>query len=1146
MRFMRPHTRRVLLSTGAAFGALGLGVGGWPLSAASSLVQRPTAGPCRIEGVVSSGGTPLPGVTVTVRQGERVVWTTSTDVEGSYSVGLALGEYAVAAELSAFAPATAAVTFGDASCTTSLNLELRLASRAGTPVDVVTTAPAPAAGQAGPTPGPPQRFQSLAVTETASAPTATAAADTTELTSFNPEDDPAARLLPPGFSPDAAVESVAVSGSLVQLDRGQMNDRMQALQRGDFALGDPAAPGLVQGIGGRGGAGGGPADALGGGGRGGFGGIGGRGGGNRLQATATYGLGGSMFDAAPYALRGEPVQQRDYLQQNLSTTIGGPVRLPGLYNGTGRTSFNFSYTTARNENLFDQYATVPNEAFRGGDFSSSSTPILDPSIGAPFENNQIPLSRMSPAALALLRYIPEPNLSGDTRNFHRVDTSQSTTNTYSLRITHTLTQPVTGRGGRGGAGAGGGRAGGAGGGAGPQGGAGPGRGGRGAFQAPLNITMNATVNYRRNDGDRPNVFPLLSGATEGSTVSVPVTLNVRHGRLTHAINASFNRTRSSTLNAFAFDTDVTGLAGIGGVATDPFDWGVPSLTFSAFSAVRDIAPSRRTDRSWQLSYGLTRPAGTHTFRLGGSYSSQLNRTQSDSNARGTFTFTGLYTAGGPGTVRGSGQDFADFLLGLPQQATRQYSVTLDEVSAPVIIHGWQASAYFQDDWRLRPRWTVNYGVQYNFLAPYSEVNGRMVNLDAAPDFSAVDPVMPGETGPYSGQFPSTLVKADWNNVAPRVGVAWRANNRTVVRFGYGLTYNSGSYSAIARNLYQQPPFFQTGTSLGTLDQPLTLTDPFANITPGTVTNSYGIDTDYQLGLIHQWNVDVSRDLNRMWVAGATYIGTGGSQLDMLRAPNRGPEGLRLEDVQSFTWQSAEGSSRMHGVSLRLQKRQSRGISGSVSYTLSRSRDNTTATGGGATVAQDDRNLDAEWGLSSFDRRHQLSGNANVELPWGRGRQWLNEGGWLAALVGDWSVAANLTVQSGSPLTPRCSSCASDVARGVGGTLRANYTGDPIQLDNPTIDQFFNTAAFTVPSPGTFGNAPRNIIIGPGSRQLNAQISRDVLFGGNRGLTITVNATNLMNLVNYSGVDTNVNSPTFGQVLSVTGRRSVRLNVRFRF
>ena len=122
----------------------------------------------------------------------------------------------------------------------------------------------------------------------------------------------------------------------------------------------------------------------------------------------------------------------------------------------------------------------------------------------------------------------------------------------------------------------------------------------------------------------------------------------------------------------------------------------------------------------------------------------------------------------------------------------------------------------------------------------------------------------------------------------------------------------------------------------------------------------------------------------------------------------------------------------------------------------------------------------------------------------------------------------------------------DVARGTNGTLRANYDGQPISLGHATIDQFFNTNAFSRPPPGTFGTASRNLIIGPGSRLLNAQISRDVRLGGNRVVSVQVNANNLLNMVNYAGIDTVVNSPTFGQVLSVRPMRSMKLNLRFRF
>ena len=308
-----------------------------------------------------------------------------------------------------------------------------------------------------------------------------------------------------------------------------------------------------------------------------------------------------------------------------------------------------------------------------------------------------------------------------------------------------------------------------------------------------------------------------------------------------------------------------------------------------------------------------------------------------------------------------------------------------------------------------------------------------------------------------------------------------------------------------------------------------------------------MDKNYALGLVQTWNGDLSKDLRQVWNLGAGYTETRGASLDIVRAPNRGANGLRIPGVQPFLWQTSEGSSVLHAATFRVSRRPVKGIGGGVTYTLAKSRDNASSIGGGGTnVAQDDQNLAAEWGLSSFNRRHQLSANTNVELPFGPNRRWLAQPGVRQSLLRDWRFTTTFTWQSGTPYTPRITGAVSDVARGTNGTLRADYTGADISLANPTIDQFFNTSAFTVPAAGTFGSASRNMIIGPGSKQLNAQFARDVRMGGNRVMSIQLNTNNLLNMVNYGAIDTLVNSPTFGQILSVRGMRSTQLNLRFRF
>jgi trimeric autotransporter adhesin len=1088
--------------------------------------QQAPAG-CQVSGKAASANRPLPGVSIVARDGDTVKAATSTEPDGTYRMPLAPGTYVITAEFSGFTTVEHPVTIDLSACAATLDLTLALAPRVARAERAPTTAmpQRPAAQpQRGAAPAGAARFESLVIEQQAAA----------AFEMSQPERDPAAALLlPPGFSTEGPTQALAVTGSMASVDRGMMADRMEAIGRGEFdpitgeftAGFEPGEGG--QGMGGRGGGRGGPGGGAG---LGAFM-MGGRGRGqNAYNVQANYSLAGSALESAPYQLRPDsPARQQPYTRQNFGATVGGPFRIPGIYNGQRRTTFTLNYGGARGGTLFDQYATVPTEALRAGDFSSSIAPVVDPLTGQPFAGNRIPVSRMDPAALSLLRFIPAPNLPGDARNFHYTATTASAADNVNLRLTHMLTQPPQGgRGGPGGRGGGfGGRMG--------------GPGGRGAIQVPLTVTLNAQVQYRRNSNEQINVFPTLGGRSRGSTFGLPLSFNILHGRMMHTVNVNLSRTTSSSVNQYAWVEDVAGAAGITGVATDPFAWGVPQLSFAGLTAVRDLTPSARSDRRVSLAYSWTRPFTRHTLRLGGDVRMDRSDNQTDSNARGAFVFTGLYASGGGAVARGGHLDFADFLLGLPQQATVQYG------PGNVRMTGRSMSLYVQDDWRRSATLTLNLGVRYELLLPFVERDGRMVNLDAAPGFTAVAPVVSAGHGPFTGAFPRALLNADTNNVAPRVGFAWRARPGTVVRGGYGVSYNAGSYATIARQLAGQPPFAVTNAAFGTPADPISLATPFAAASPTETTNNFGVDRDYALGVVQTWNGDISRDLRQVWNVGATYTHTRGSSLDILRAPNRDPDGLRIEGVHPFLWQTSEGESVLHAGTFRVRRRPVRGIGAGLTYTLARSRDNASSLGGGGgTVAQDDRNLAAEWGLSSFDRRHQLAADTAIELPFGPNRPWLASGGTWAALLRDWRFTTTFTWQSGTPSTARVQGAVADVARGTNGSLRANYTGEPIRISGPSIDRFFNTAAFSVPEPGTFGTSSRNTIVGPGSRLLNAQLSRDVRLGGNRALTIQVNTSNLLNTVNYGAIDTTVNSPTFGQVLSVRGMRSSTVNFRFRF
>jgi hypothetical protein len=843
-----------------------------------------------------------------------------------------------------------------------------------------------------------------------------------------------------------------------------------------------------------------------------------------LQGSANYNFGGSVLDASPYPIRANSQTDPSYAKQQFGVTIGGPLRIPGAYDGS-KTTFFVNYAGGRSNNLVDQYATVPTEAMRAGNFSSLLVGPIDPVTGTPFLGGQIPQSRLDPSALALLNFFPLPNLPGTTQNYRRSVVAPSTSDQFNVRVTHNFSGAPGRRGGAGGGGRG----------AGGFGGRGAGRGGRSGNA----VVLNAQLQYRRNLSDVVNVFPLLGGTNNGSTWQVPVSLNVLRGRSIHNLQVTATRSSTAIRNGFAGVFDVAGAAGITGVATDSTQWGVPSLSFSSVTGLRDVAPDDRSDRRIQIGYTMTHPIRAHTFRVGGDARLDRSGGITTGDARGSYVFTGLYSAASP-VVRSSGLDFSDFLLGLPQQASVQFA-------EDVALSGRAFSLFVQDDWRIRGNVTLNVGARYEVVTPYTEANNRMVNLDVAPGFTAVDPVLSGGTGLYTGSFPSSLIAGDYNNLAPRVGVAWRANPRTVVRGGFGTSFNNGSYAAIARQLIAQPPFATTSTSIGSLVDPLTLSDAFATIDDSTTTNNFGVDKNYQLGVIKTWNVDVNHNFGRGWQVGGGYTGTQGTHLDVIRAPNRDPDGLRIDGVQPFLWQTSEGDSILHAATVRLRKQQARGIAGGISYTWAKSIDDASSIGGGGrVVAQDDRNLEAEYGLSSFDRRHQLAGNLFVEFPFGPNRRWLNQGGTVAALLSNWAVSMSFAVDSGTPFTARLVGATSDVARGTNGTLRADYTGAPISIDDPTLLRFFNTSAFAVPATGAFGSAGRNTIIGPGTQQVDASVTRDVRLSNTQVISIQVQATNLFNTVRFGAIDSVVNSPTFGQVVTIRPMRAVQLGVRFRF
>src|SRR5262249_41869004 len=284
-------------------------------------------------------------------------------------------------------------------------------------------------------------------------------------------------------------------------------------------------------------------------------------------------------------------------------------------------------------------------------------------------------------------------------------------------------------------------------------------------------------------------------------------------------------------------------------------------------------------------------------------------------------------------------DFADFLLGLPQQTSLQSGATTYNFRTNSF------DVYAQDDFRLRANLSLNLGLRYEYNGPYTETHNQIANLDVAGEFAGAAPVLPGENGAFQGSYPDSLVRPDRNNFAPRLGVAWRPAKQTVVRAGYGVNYNLAQYGTFIQNFAFQPPFAITSTNISSPANPLTLAEGFPS-TNAAVTNNFAVDPKYRLGYVQIWNVDVQRQLPRCVVMNVGYNGSKGTRLDVQRA-------ISIAGVQPFIYESSTGNSVYHAGTIRLRKRMAHGVSLSGTYLYSKSIDDASSIGGATgIVAQD--------------------------------------------------------------------------------------------------------------------------------------------------------------------------------------------------
>lgn len=1013
---------------------------------------------------------------------------------------------------------------------------------------------------------------------------------------------------------------------LAGFSEDDLRNRIQDMQRNGFSNGDIASTlsGVMQsgnfgpgpgGPGGeRGGPGGGGGFAAGGGPGGGFGGRGGGGGfggggfggfrgqnPNAWHGSIAYTGADSALNADNFVTTGRPLPKPQSDRNTLIASFTGTPYIPHLTTPNPKQFVFLSVQETRNTSPSAIQAIVPTQAQRYGDltgagtvYDNTGTPATNPNYGKPYGNTNcdpllatvdasptacIPANEITAAGTALINYYPLPNITplGTLDNYQANVNGSQHSSQISARYNRSFGQTTTRGRGFGGGGFGG-------------------RGGGGGQNrnAPPTLRQSIAENFAYSHSASANnsFSPLLGGSTVSNGYSLSSGYTVGYGRLNSSATLSWNRSRSLASNYFNYDpaTQAGILVGNTTLAAQRFYWGLPSVNLTDFSGLSDTSPTNTVNQTISFSDFVSWTHKRHNMR----YGFDFHRIHLDSIGTGgdlgSFTFSGFATenpqaqqcnantdAQGCKEYGATGSPVADLLLGLPQSSSITAGLN------KIYLRGNSWDWYVQDDWRAKSNFTFNYGLRWEYFSPYSEKYGRLVNLNIAGSGSSITinnvcaapaPGVVGTTGCSSVNPGSTLVHPDKSDFSPRVSFAWSPKfawtKNTVVRSGYGINFNTGQYSRFATLLAFQQPFAITQTNtISTPASPtnctfanMTLTNAF-NCSTQTTQSNYGVNPNYRLGMVQVYNLGVQRTLPQGIVLNVDYTGAYAGNLDIVRAPNRTFAGIANPNSVPFRYEDSLGYLRSNALAVNIRNRMHKGIALGATYTYSHSIDDASSVGGsGNSIAQDDTNLGAEEGNSSFDRRHVLGGNFVIEPPFGPNRAFFNRGNLTSKIMDGFNVSGTFTFASGGWATPVYVGLPSEVATGNFNTLRPNrIAGQPIAGPG-TEKEWFNTAAFNQGVPTGYGNATRNSIELPGTVSVNGSLSRTVTLGETRSIEMRINANNVFNTVQYSGVNTSIPQPcgtsgtqtcstfvsqdTFGQVTSAAGMRSFSYVARFRF
>jgi len=865
---------------------------------------------------------------------------------------------------------------------------------------------------------------------------------------------------------------------------------------------------------------------------------------NQLHASGWEFLRNNIFDTRDHFKDvnpdGSPAPPAAFRQNQFGAMVSGPVLLPKLYSGRNRTFFTFAYEGWRFSQAAQIKYTVPTDAELAGDFSNSTltNPIFDPAttrpdpanpgqfIRDPFPGNVIPTDRLDPTMVNFVKtYYARPNLAGGgVLNAIVTNPHVNNSDHYNFRI-----------------------------------------------DEQLGSRDNVFFRY-----DRLNVVDVRPFDVSGTFANSVPALNIGVG-WTHVFSSSLlldNRIGRAQRPFLRNQSDTNGIAPIlalgfaspGGTTiglSAPFGGGALSANPGVQNANTIESPVT------SFSHGLTWTHGGHQFKFGFEYIKQGN--DSDSPPYGGYDFADA-TTGDPKQVGTTGSSLASALLGLPSQLNNTATLSIHNR-----VSTW--ASYFQDQWKIRRSLTVTYGLRFDHRRPFDPSSGTLnagpnsdghwwIGADKLPppcSQTGVSPCIPGDgtlgsipdgdkiqLSPYGRSWGPA---PEWDDWGPRLGLAWQANDKTVVRGGYGVVYDPltgieqdwkgfSNFWPATGSGFTNAPVNQLGQPLTTVEQTFStvgtrLPDP----SPWNQT-SWFMDPHHKDARSQQWNVEIQREMSKNLAVSVGYVGSKNDRLDLTSLFNTAttPGGAKPFPWYNVTpfFGTSRGNGNYNALQAKLEHHFADGFQYLVSYTWSKSID-TGSSGwfdvengpGGSSGLQDPYHPERSRSVSAYDIPHFLSISGVWDLPFGRGKRYLSQGV-ASQVLGNWQVNGIVQLRSGQPYNL---SVVGDVAN-IGNTLsfwnyaRPNIVGDPHPA-HPTINEWFDPNAFAVPV-NSYGDFGRNVLRSASVYNADFSVFKNFPIGERFLVSFRAEFFNVFNIQNYG--------PPANTTIGVAGAGQVTSNV----